>query len=79
MKMYEEYGLYINNEWVKGDNGVFDVINPYDESVIGQAPIASPEQVTLAIDASMHALKEWNAMHSWDRADKIMNIADNLK
>ena len=79
MKMYEEYGLYINNEWVKGDNGVFDVINPYDESVIGQAPIASPEQATRAIDASMHALKEWNAMHAWDRADKIMNIADNLK
>ncbi len=79
MKMYEEYGLYINNEWVNGDKGKFDVINPYDESIIGQAPIASPEQVTLAIDASMNALKEWNEMHAWDRADKIMHIADNLK
>jgi len=79
MKMYENYGLYINNEWVKGEDGTFDVINPFDESVIGQAPSASPAQVTLAIDASMAALKEWNALHAWDRADKIMNIANNLK
>ncbi len=79
MKMYEEFGLYINNEWVKGDGGTFDVINPFDESVIGQAPVASPEQVTEAIDASMDALKEWNALHAWDRAEKILKIADNLK
>ncbi|NQY19975.1 MAG: NAD-dependent succinate-semialdehyde dehydrogenase [Campylobacteraceae bacterium] len=79
MKMYNDYGLYINNEWVKGDKGEFDVINPYDESVIGQAPIASTDQVTLCIDSSMNALKEWNEMHSWDRAAKILKIADNLK
>ena len=79
MSMYENYGLYINNEWVKGENGTFDVINPFDESVIGQAPIASPDQVTLAIDASMNALKEWNELHAWERAEKILKIADNLK
>jgi len=79
MSMYENYGLYINNEWVKGEEGTFDVINPFDESVIGQAPIASPDQVTLAIDASMNAMKEWNEMHAWERAEKILNIADNLR
>ena len=62
MSMYENYGLYINNEWVKGEEGIFDVINPFDESVIGQAPIASPDQITLAIDTSMNALREWNDM-----------------
>ena len=79
MSMYENYGLYINNEWVKGEEGTFDVINPFDESVIGQAPIASTDQVTLAIDASMNAMKEWNEMHAWERAEKILNIADNLR
>jgi len=79
MSMYENYGLYINNEWVKGEEGTFDVINPFDESVIGQAPIASPDQVTLAIDASISAQKEWNEMHAWERAEKILNIADNLR
>jgi succinate-semialdehyde dehydrogenase/glutarate-semialdehyde dehydrogenase len=78
MKMYDDYGLYINNEWVQGGNGTFDVINPYDESVIGQAPIASPDQVTLAIDASMNALKEWNALHAWERSSKMMKVAENL-
>jgi succinate-semialdehyde dehydrogenase/glutarate-semialdehyde dehydrogenase len=79
MKMYENYGLYINNEWVKGDGGTFDVINPFDESVIGQAPVASTDQVTLAIDASMNALKEWNEFHAWERSEKILKIAENLK
>ena len=79
MSMYENYGLYINNEWVKGEEGIFDVINPFDESVIGQAPIASPDQITLAIDTSMNALREWNDMHAWERAEKILNIADNLR
>ena len=79
MSMYENYGLYINNEWVKGEDGTFDVINPYDESVIGQAPVASTDQVTQAIDASVSAMKEWNEMHAWERAEKILNIADNLK
>ena len=79
MKMYEDYGLYINNEWVKGEDGSFEVINPFDESVIGQAPIASTDQVTEAIDASQNALKEWNEMHAWDRAEKLVKIADNLR
>ena len=79
MKMYDDYGLYIDGEWVDGENGKFEVINPYDESVLGKAPIASTDQVTLAIDASMNALKEWNGLHAWDRAEKIMKIADNLR
>lgn len=79
MKMYDEYGLYINNEWVKGEGGEFDVINPFDESILGQAPVASTDQVTLAIDTSINALKEWNALNSWERAEKILKIGENLK
>jgi len=79
MKMYENYGLYINNEWVEGKDGTFEVINPFDESIIGEAPIASTEQVTDAIDTAQNALEEWNAIHTWDRAKKLVKIAENLK
>lgn len=79
MKMYDDFGLYINNEWVKGEAGTFEVINPFDESVIGEAPIASPDQVSLAIESSVVAQKEWNAMDAWQRAEKMLKIADNLK
>lgn len=79
MKMYENYGLYINGEWEKGENGEFNVINPFDESTLGKAPIASKAQVSKAIDNSMNALKEWNDLNAWERGEKMQLIAVNLK
>lgn len=77
--MYSNYGLFINNEFIKGEQGSFDVINPFDEKVLGSISLASKKQVKLCIDLADNAFKEWNKLNAWEKAIKITNIAKNLE
>jgi len=53
--LVDEYGLYIDGQWVEPGSGRYDVSNPASEQVIATAPNASMAQVEQAIAAARHA------------------------
>src|ERR1700761_6548356 len=72
----DNYRLYIDGEWVKPDGGYYDVINPADETVVGQAPEASKQQVYDAAAAAKAALPAWAATSPEERSALLDRVAD---
>lgn len=58
---YADIKLLINGEWVAGEGGQQDILNPADESVLGVCPHASAEQLDAAIAASAAGFETWRA------------------
>lgn len=57
--------LYINGKWTNGVKGkTFEVINPYDESVITSMADATNEDVDIAVKAAREAFEKgpWSRM-----------------
>lgn len=73
------YDLYLNGEFVKGEGECFEVINPYNEEPLAQIFSASKEQVKEAIDSASVAFEEYKNLNAWERAEKILQVADFLQ
>ena len=80
-----ETRAYINGDWVKGDNGTFNVTNPARGDVIAKVADLSRAQVAGAIDHAYDEQKKWAAMTGKERAgilrawfDLMMQHADDL-
>lgn len=80
-----ETRAYIGGQWVKGDNGTFDVTNPARGDVIAQVADLSRAQVAGAISQAEAAQKEWASWTGKERAtimrkwfDLMMDNADDL-
>lgn len=59
MSTSREGQLYIDGEWRQAsDGGRFDVVNPFDESIIGTAADASGDDVAAAVGAARRAFDE---------------------
>lgn len=71
---YDDIKLLINGEWLNGDGGSEDILNPVDESVIGQCPHASPAQLDAALAAANEGFKVWRATTPIER-QKVMEKA----
>ncbi|KAA2313441.1 NAD-dependent succinate-semialdehyde dehydrogenase [Pseudooceanicola sediminis] len=76
---------YLAGDWVEGDEGTFDVLNPARGDVIARVADLSRAQVALAIDRAYAAQKEWAAMTGKERAnimrkwyDLMMENQDDL-
>ena len=66
----EEYDMYINGEWVKGDSGTFNSINPSNTNeVIGTFQLASTDQALGALDAAWQAFETWQYTPAKKRAN----------
>ncbi|MGR3585856.1 MAG: aldehyde dehydrogenase family protein, partial [Pseudooceanicola nanhaiensis] len=59
---------YLAGEWVQGDEGTFDVVNPARGDVIAKVADLSRGQIAKAIDAAYDAQKEWAAWTGKERA-----------
>ena len=59
---------YVGGQWVDGDNGTFDVINPARGDVIAEVADLTRTQVADAIDQAYAAQKDWAAMTGKERA-----------
>ncbi|MEM6304726.1 MAG: NAD-dependent succinate-semialdehyde dehydrogenase [Pseudomonadota bacterium] len=80
-----ETRAYINGEWVEGDDGTFDVINPARGDVIAQVANLSRAQIGEAIAAAEAAQKDWASWTGKERAavmrrwfDLMMEAQDDL-
>ena len=76
----EEYDMYINGEWVKGDSGTFNSINPSNTNeVIGTFQLASTDQAVGALDAAWEAFETWQYTPAKKRAEYLLKAADVVK
>jgi len=74
--------LYINGQWVSPlEGGVFEAINPADESVITQVVSASAADVDLAVQAARAAFDHgpWPTLSGTQRARYLRAIAQQIR
>ena len=77
--MTKHYRLLIGGEWVDGDNGSYDIINPATEQLVGSAPQASVEQALAAARAAQEAFPKWWRTPPEERARLLAAVTEKLK
>ena len=77
--MYEKFGQFIDGKWVKSSSGeTYEVINPANEEVLGNASKASPKDVEAALKSAEKGLEVWKKTSPWQRAYILRRIADKM-
>uniref|UniRef100_A0A831UJ05 Aldehyde dehydrogenase family protein n=1 Tax=Geobacter metallireducens TaxID=28232 RepID=A0A831UJ05_GEOME len=74
--MVKRYKVLIGGEWIGDDRPGIEVINPYDDSVVGIVPEASPDDVELAIESARKGFAEMAGLPAYRRADILARAAD---
>jgi len=76
LNLREEYGLFIDGEFVEGRGGTFATISPADESHLATIASASEDDVDAAVAAARRAhTKVWSKMSGRDRGKYLFRIA----
>ncbi len=70
--------MFINGDWERGERDRFRVVNPANGQQVGDAPIASDEDVARAIDAASRAFRGWSGLPAEDRSKYLHAIADEV-
>ncbi|MBS1906518.1 MAG: aldehyde dehydrogenase family protein [Actinobacteria bacterium] len=76
LNLKDEYGLFIDGEFVEGRGATFGTISPADESRIATIAHASDEDVDLAVAAARRAYtRVWSKMSGRDRGKYLFRVA----
>jgi len=76
----ETYPMIIGNQEVRGASGKFvEVINPSNEDWVGAVPVASPEEIDLAVRAASEAFKVWRDTPAAERAAAMMKFINAVR
>ncbi|MGB2203324.1 MAG: NAD-dependent succinate-semialdehyde dehydrogenase [Pseudooceanicola atlanticus] len=67
---------YLAGEWVEGDEGTFDVVNPARGDVIARVADLSRDQISHAIDKAYEAQKDWASWTGKERAQVLRKWFD---
>lgn len=74
------YSLYIDGQWVNPQTESFIAVeNPANEEIIAYVSNAGPTEVTLALESSNRAQKEWQKIPILERIKYIHAINDGLR
>jgi acyl-CoA reductase-like NAD-dependent aldehyde dehydrogenase len=73
--MARRYKVLVNGEWCGDDRRGIEVINPYDDSVIGIVPEATAEDVDLAVAAALKAAPVMAALPAYRRSELLEKTA----
>lgn len=73
--MARRYRVLVGGEWIGDDCAGIDVLNPYDDTLIGIVPEATPEMVDRAIVAAQQGFRVIAAMPAWQRAEILEKAA----
>ncbi|MEW9670935.1 aldehyde dehydrogenase family protein [Ammoniphilus sp. 3BR4] len=81
MQRYEELNRsFINGEWCEGlSERTYDVLNPYDNSVITSVRLATAKQLEGAFEIAKEAQKEWAKSTVEERREVLHKAAEYLK
>ena len=72
--------LFINGEFVDAaDGATIDLVNPYDNSKIGDLAEAKAADVDRAVAAAKAALPAWSKMAAADRGRLLLKLADAIE
>jgi len=74
--MLKEYKTLINGKWLSG-NETIDVINPYNQEILGTIPKATKDDVNAAIESAQHAFEIISTMPAHQRS-KILERTSEL-
>jgi succinate-semialdehyde dehydrogenase/glutarate-semialdehyde dehydrogenase len=68
---------FINGEWVDAQNKkTFNVVNPFDQSILGQVPECGTVETKQAIQAAHAAFLKWRALTAKERSDLLWRWAE---
>jgi phosphonoacetaldehyde dehydrogenase len=67
--------MLINGKLVWGEDGTFDVLNPYHGKIVGKAPIASAGQINEALDAAYNCQPN---LSKTEREDILRRLATKM-
>lgn len=81
MKQYLELNKsFINGEWVEGlSSNSYNILNPYDDSVITTVKLATKEQTQEAFEAAQQAQKKWAKSSVEERKAVIRKALEYFK
>src|ERR1700679_1308639 len=74
-----ESQLLIGGKWVDASDGVYDIMNPATETVVGQAPNASAADALAAAAAAKEAQPAWAAWSVEDRSALMRDAAEAIR
>jgi succinate-semialdehyde dehydrogenase/glutarate-semialdehyde dehydrogenase len=74
MAAYPEIGLYIGGAWRRAAN-YLPIVNPADETVLGQCPVASTADLDDALAAAARGFAVWSRTSPHVRADVLRRAA----
>jgi succinate-semialdehyde dehydrogenase/glutarate-semialdehyde dehydrogenase len=78
--MYDGLGLYIDGKWRPSNSGrAFKILNPANEEVLGELPIADASDLDEALQAAKKGLAIWRKTTSWERSKVMRKVADLLR
>jgi succinate-semialdehyde dehydrogenase/glutarate-semialdehyde dehydrogenase len=78
--MYPEVKLHIAGSWRQGSSGDrLPVINPATEERIGSVPVATREDLDLALEAADRGFKAWRNVSVFERSKVMRKAADLLR
>ncbi|MBE9503774.1 MAG: aldehyde dehydrogenase family protein [Proteobacteria bacterium] len=66
--------MLIGGQWTDGSE-YFPLINPYNDEVVTEVPLASEEEVEKAVTSALRGFKEISALPSHKRADILLNVS----
>ncbi|MCW2951761.1 MAG: NAD-dependent succinate-semialdehyde dehydrogenase [Conexibacter sp.] len=77
---YTALGLYLDGEWIGSrDRDCVDVTNPATSAVIGQLPLATPDDVDRALASAQQGFEAWRTVSAWDRGAVLKRTAELLR
>lgn len=75
-----QYKMLIDGQWSDAaDGGVWQVVNPANETAIAELPFGGAEETARAITAAHEALPRWMALTAYERGAILRDIADALR
>ena len=63
-KLYPKIGLLIDGEWIYDRPALQDIVNPSNETVLGQLPRATPDDLHRALAAAQRGFDIWRKIHT---------------
>ncbi len=79
VKLKEQYGLYINGQWVPASDGAtFETHSPATGEHLAYCAEATREDVDAAVQAAWAAFPAWKAVEPAKRSEILLKIADRI-
>lgn len=80
MRIYDDFGLYIDGRWSPASGGGSrEVLDPASEEVIGTIPDATPDDLDQALAAAAEGFSAWRAVQPWERSKRLRQVAELIR